>query len=87
MFCVINTQKSDKKFQLQRNFYTNFHHRIRKGYFPVPLRARQVPRATAFRGSSATWKGMLILSVKRLAMPRSREPPPASQMPFFTMLE
>ena len=40
----------------------------------MPSRARQVPRATALRGSSATWKGIFTLSEKRLAMPRRRDP-------------
>jgi len=32
--------------------------------------ATPVPLATACKGSSAMWKGMLILSVKRLSSPR-----------------
>ena len=41
------------------------------------FRAIPVPRATQCKGSSATWKGMLILSCNRLAKPRSKAPPPA----------
>ena len=56
-------------------------------YFCVSFRAMQVPRATALSGSSATWKGMFILSEKRAARPRSKAPPPASQIPSATMSE
>ena len=41
------------------------------------FRAIPVPRATESKGSSATWNGIVILSVSRFASPRSSAPPPA----------
>lgn len=49
------------------------------------FKAIPAPVATLWRGSSATWNGMLILSVKRLSIPRSNAPPPLSHIPLCTI--
>ena len=35
--------------------------------------------------AAAIWKGILIFDSKRLSRPRSKAPPPVSQIPFFTI--
>ena len=52
-------------------------HRIRKEKRSTFFNAIPVPFATECKGSSAIWKGILILSVKRLSNPRNKAPPPA----------
>src|SRR5437870_2252423 len=48
------------------------------------LRHLPVPSATALSGSSATWTGKPVSSLKSLSKPRSNAPPPASTRPRST---
>ena len=72
-------------FSVLCTLYSKKSYRIKNVKLSTFLSAIPVPRATQRRGSFATWKGMLILSVRRLSSPRSKAPPPVSQIPFFTM--
>ena len=91
---VLEKQESTEHFQEEEErpvdigcyaFDEIVHDYIRKAKLWMFLSATPVPFATLCKGSSATWNSMLILSVSRFARPRSRAPPPVSQMPFFTM--
>src|SRR5437762_1917816 len=48
------------------------------------LRHLPVPSATALSGSSATWTGRPVSSLKSLSKPRSNAPPPANTNPRST---
>ena len=62
-----------------------FTYRIKKPKFATFFNATPVPRATACNGSSATWNGIVILSVKRLLNPCNCAPPPVKYIPRFTI--